>query len=113
MSQITTHVLDTAAGKPAAGIPVMLEMRMGPDRWERVAQGETNTDGRIPGFVLPDRVLPPGTYRITFETNAYFDRMGVRGFYPWVQVAFELRDNSHHHVPLLLNPFGYSTYRGS
>lgn len=113
MSQITTHVLDTAVGKPAVGIPVMLEARTGPDHWERVAQGETNTDGRIPGFVPTDHILQPGTYRITFETGPYFQRMGVQGFYPWVQVVFELRDTSHHHVPLLLNPFGYSTYRGS
>jgi 5-hydroxyisourate hydrolase len=113
MSQITTHVLDTAAGTPAAGIPVMLEERTGPDRWERVAQGETNHDGRIPGFVLPDRILQPGTYRIRFETSAYFQRTGRQGFYPWVEVVFELRDTGHHHVPLLLSPFGYSTYRGS
>lgn len=113
MSQITTHVLDTATGKPASGIPVMLEARTGPDHWEHVAQGETDNDGRIPGFVLPDRVLPPGTYRMRFETATYFQRTNVQGFYPWVEVVFDLRDSSHYHVPLLLSPYGYSTYRGS
>lgn len=111
MSRITTHVLDTARGRPAAGVPVTLEVLSGKE-WAALGRGSTDADGRA--RELSDGVLAAGTYRLTFETAAYFASTGVEGFYPEVQVVFEVRDPSqHHHVPLLLSPFGYSTYRGS
>ncbi|MGH9391320.1 MAG: hydroxyisourate hydrolase [Vicinamibacteria bacterium] len=111
MSRITTHVLDTARGRPAEGVPVTLEVRSGGD-WKTLGRGSTDSDGRARDLSAGETA--PGTYRLTFETAAYFASTGVEGFYPEVQVVFEVRDPSqHHHVPLLLSPFGYSTYRGS
>lgn len=112
-SPITTHVLDTALGKPAEGILVRLEKQGGGDSWEELVQGRTNADGRIADLLPPGR-LARGLYRMTFETASYFRTQGVNGFYPQVQVVFEIREpESHYHIPLLLSPFGYSTYRGS
>ena len=112
MSAITTHALDTARGAPAAGLPIVLERAKG-DGWEIIGSGVTNDDGRLPGLTAPGSVQAT-TYRITFDTDAYFERLGVEGFYPTARIVFRVRDpDSHHHVPLLLSPFGYSTYRGS
>lgn len=112
MSHVTTHVLDTALGRPAAGVPVTLEARAADDTWVLVARGTTNDDGRI-GDLGPS-VLTAGTHRITFDTAAYFAAIHQRGFFPEVTVTFELTDTaSHYHVPLLLSPYSYSTYRGS
>ena len=112
MSAITTHVLDTANGRPAAGVPVTLE-RLREGDWAEIARGETNEDGRIADWLAPGP-QEAGTYRITFNTGAWFAARGETGFYPSVPVVFELTaPDEHHHVPLLLNPFGYSTYRGS
>ena len=103
MSQVTTHVLDTAAGRPAAGVPVTLEADGGV-----LASATTGADGRV-GDLGPD-LLAPGTYRLRFDTAAY---AGDSAFFPEVVVAFVVEGDAHHHVPLLLSPFGYSTYRGS
>ena len=103
MSQVTTHVLDTAAGRPAVGIPVTLE-----DTGGVLATGTTDVDGRV-GDLGPER-LAPGTYRLRFDTAAY---SGGAAFFPEVLVTFVVQGDAHHHVPLLLSPFGYSTYRGS
>ncbi|MBW3601781.1 MAG: hydroxyisourate hydrolase [Actinobacteria bacterium] len=113
MSGISTHVLDTAAGSPAAGVPVRLETR-GPDgAWVLLGDGETDTDGRLSGLSAGDEVRA-GAYRLTFDTAAYFRAREVAGFYPRVAVEFVVeRVGTRHHVPLLLSPFGYSTYRGS
>ncbi|GAB3440976.1 hydroxyisourate hydrolase [Streptomonospora sediminis] len=114
MSHVTTHILDTALGRPAGGVPVRLDAAADPDRtaWKPVAAGRTDDDGRVPGLG-PDR-LPAGYYRIVFDTGSYFAATGRRGFYPEVTVVFDLADeDAHHHVPLLLSPFSYSTYRGS
>lgn len=113
MSGITTHVLDTARGKPAAGVPIVLERRSANDRWTTIGSGATDADGRL--RTLTDRhTLESGTYRITFDTESYFQSQSREGFYPNVVVTFFVRDASQHfHVPLLLSPFGYSTYRGS
>jgi 5-hydroxyisourate hydrolase len=113
MSAITTHVLDTARGRPAAGIDARLERLIG-DRWETIGRGRTDEDGRL-RTLLPDaEPIVPATYRLTFETAAYFGVLGVRAFYPLVTIAFEVVEaNEHYHVPLLLSPYGYSTYRGS
>jgi 5-hydroxyisourate hydrolase len=111
-SPLTTHILDTARGTPAAGVPVQLEIQDG-EGWRELAKGATNADGRVAGLVA-EGGLSEAVYRITFETAAYFAATGVSGFYPYAQVVFQVTDPaSHHHVPLLLSPFGYSTYRGS
>lgn len=113
MSQITTHVLDTSKGLPAEGITIKLQKPVGEDRWEDIASGITNNDGRIPNFLPADKVVAPGIYRMYFETKPYFEKQGIKGFYPYVPIVFEIHDTEHYHVPLLLNPFGISTYRGS
>jgi 5-hydroxyisourate hydrolase len=115
MSGITTHVLDVSRGRPAAAVPVVLERRTGlPDAWTLVGRGATDADGRARDLVSPPARVEPGVYRITFDTAAWFRAQGVEGFYPEVRVVFEIRNAAeHHHVPLLLSPFGYSTYRGS
>jgi 5-hydroxyisourate hydrolase len=115
MSPITTHVLDIAQGKPAAGVAIVLE-RQGPDdHWTELSRGTTNADGRLANLLPDDAVLAPGIYRLRFATNAYFAAVGMRGLYPEVHVLIQLESpvGSHYHIPLLLSPFGYSTYRGS
>jgi 5-hydroxyisourate hydrolase len=112
MSTITTHVLDTARGRPAAGVPLRLEQGTGPDSWVERGQAKTDEDGRA--RTLLSAPLEAGVYRLIFDTGAYFRAQGQETFYPSVTVMFEVRNSGqHHHVPLLLSPFGYSTYRGS
>lgn len=114
VSAVTTHVLDTARGRPAAGVPVRLEQVSGPGATE-IATAATDRDGRV-SSLGPDR-LPPGVYRLVFDTAAYFGgrAAGAReAFFPEVAVTFRIDGAAlHYHVPLLLSPFGYSTYRGS
>lgn len=112
MSQITTHVLDTAAGRPAAGIEVSL-FREGEDS-QTLATGRTNDDGRVPGLLPDADTLEAGLYRMHFATGPYLARHGEDAFYPHVDVVFRLDGSGeHYHIPLLLSPYGYSTYRGS
>ena len=113
MSGITTHILDTSRGRPAAGVPIVLAFRGGDGTWREVGRGETDADGRLRTLVPAGAPLEQGVYRITFDTGAYFAALGVDGFYPEASIVFTVRADEHHHVPLLLNPFGYSTYRGS
>jgi 5-hydroxyisourate hydrolase len=114
MSGITTHVLDIAAGRPAAGVPVKLEVQLGGRGWVTLAERATDGDGRVRDLVPDGSRLDAGTYRLTFGTGAYFTAQGQTTFFPEASVVFEVRDPSQdHHVPLLLSPFGYSTYRGS
>jgi 5-hydroxyisourate hydrolase/2-oxo-4-hydroxy-4-carboxy-5-ureidoimidazoline decarboxylase len=112
VSQVTTHVLDTSIGKPGKDITIKLQQHAN-NEWRIISQGVTNSDGRIPDLLPPSKVLQQGTYRIIFETAAYFDSMQVKGFYPMVEIQFSVFDDQHYHVPLLINPYGYSTYRGS
>jgi 5-hydroxyisourate hydrolase len=113
VSPITTHVLDTAFGRPAAGLPITISILQEQD-WSLLGNGVTNKDGRITDLLPSDKPLQPGTYKLRFDTSAYFGAAGVEGFYPFVEVTFVIRKNDqHYHVPLLLSPFGYSTYRGS
>ena len=113
MSAITTHILDTSRGRPAAGVVVVLDLRAG-DGHHELCRGETDADGRLRTLLPQGAPVAPGVYRLTFHTAAYFAALGVEGFYPEVTIAFEIKDSAqHYHVPLLLNPFGYSTYRGS
>lgn len=114
MSRITTHVLDTSRGRPAAGVAVALEVRTEAGDWRAVGRGETDADGRLKSLTDESDVLSEGVYRLTFETGDYFAAQGVETFYPLAVVVFRVRDFSqHYHVPLLVSPFGYSTYRGS
>jgi 5-hydroxyisourate hydrolase len=114
MSAITTHVLDLYKGRPAAGVPVALELEREDGNWGILGKGTTDADGRL-GTLLPDgKPLVIGTYRLIFDTETYFRAHNVEGFYPFVQVVFSILDtDAHYHVPLLLSPYGYSTYRGS
>jgi 5-hydroxyisourate hydrolase len=112
-SQITTHVLDTMRGTPAVGVNVVLETYTAAKEWKELGRGQTNTDGRITDLLSEKTPLSPGTYRLTFLTAAYFRSIGVEGFYPSIPVVFELHTTGlPYHLPLLLSPFGYSTYRG-
>ena len=113
MSQLTTHILDTSIGEPAAGISVILYEMHPSGSWKEVARGTTNTDGRIGDLLPAETVLSPNSYRLVFETAKYFSGLNTKAFYPFVPIVFEIFDESHYHVPLLLNPYGYSTYRGS
>ncbi|HEY9395071.1 hydroxyisourate hydrolase [Nocardioides sp. NPDC006303] len=108
-SAITTHVLDTALGRPAAGVPVRLSRIDDSDHV--LADAVTDDDGRVTDLG-PDQV-PAGTYQLRFGTAAYYAATGQECFYPQVSVTFAVTDRRHHHVPLLLSPFAYSTYRGS
>jgi 5-hydroxyisourate hydrolase len=111
---LSTHVLDATTGRPAADLHVRLEHR-GHDGWSSVGEGLTGADGRLrlPGH-MPDSGFEPGVYRITFGSGTYFAARGTASFYPEVVVTFEMTGRGeHYHVPLLLSPFAYSTYRGS
>jgi 5-hydroxyisourate hydrolase len=112
MSQLTTHILDTTRGKPAKDVTIIL-FRDQMDQWKEIARGVTNADGRVPDLLKKDVLLPEGTYKMRFETKEYFDKKGVDTFYPYVEIVFDITSKEHYHIPLLLNPFGYSTYRGS
>lgn len=112
MSQITTHILDTSLGKPAKGITISLEEKTG-HNWNTLASGITNDDGRIADLLPKDKLLPHGIYRLLFKVKPYFEKLNQKSFYPEVTVEFEITEDAHYHVPLLLNPYGYSTYRGS
>jgi len=113
MSAITTHVLDTARGRPAAGLPVTLEVEAA-GGWKLVGKGMTNADGRISDLVPNETAIEAGVYRLIFDTARYFANNNVDAFYPQVTIVFKIENPAqHYHVPLLLSPFGYSTYRGS
>ena len=113
MSQITTHILDTSLGKPAAGVPIKLEQKIAENKWQTLGEGTTNADGRVANLLPKETILPLGIYKITFYTEGYFAEQNRENFYPIVEIQFNVHDGSHYHVPLLLNPFGFSTYRGS
>lgn len=113
MSAITTHILDVAAGVPARGVAVVLE-RQTAAGWEVVGRGETDDDGRVRDLLAPETALQAGSYRLTFAAGEYFKKQETESFYSQITVAFIVGDTArHYHVPLLLSPFGYSTYRGS
>ena len=112
MSPITTHVLDTANGCPAQGVAITLEVQEG-DQWTTLYEGSTNSDGRVTDLMQVGD-LQAATYRITFHTQAYFAQQNAPVFYPYVPVTFQISSpTEHYHIPLLISPFGYSTYRGS
>lgn len=109
MSPITTHILDTAKGCPAAEIPVSLEFLNENKQWQTIAKDKTDADGRIMNWEMPQ--IQPGLYRIHFNIDAYHQG---EGFFPTVSIDFRIKQvDEHYHVPLLLSPFSFSTYRGS
>jgi 5-hydroxyisourate hydrolase len=113
MSAITTHVLDTARGRPAAGVAIVLE-RVAEGAATTIGRGVTDADGRLRDLLPAGAPLDAGTYRLGFDTGGYFAAQGVESFYPEVAIVFLVKSGGeHYHVPLLLSPFGYSTYRGS
>lgn len=111
VSHVTTHVLDTSIGRPASGVSVELEVRSG-DGWGGIASGVTDADGRVKELGPP--LLESGDYRLRFDTAAYFAGIDTVAFFPEVVLTFVVdAEQAHYHVPLLLSPFAYSTYRGS
>ena len=118
VSPLTTHILDTSLGVPAEGVTIRMERRIKEEVWIPVATGSTNKDGRVtdllPGFYDSCHLFQAGVYRLTFDTDGYYSKLKTKCFYPNVVISFYVEDPSqHYHVPLLLNPYGYSTYRGS
>lgn len=114
MSGITTHVLDVSIGRPAAGIEVRLHRQTDGGGWEELGNQQTDGDGRAPDFIHESESLTVALYRLTFHVEPYFRNNQVDAFYHEVTIAFVVKEPSqHYHVPLLLSPFGYSTYRGS
>jgi len=113
---LTTHVLDTANGTPAAGLEIELYRIFG-ERRTRVASATTNADGRTDAPILPEAAFTPGIYELVFHAGAWLDAIGAPGAHPRflgeVPIRFGMSEPTHYHVPLLLSPFGYSTYRGS
>ncbi len=112
-SPITTHILDIARGKPAAGVSVMLEIQE-EGTWRELASARTDADGRAGNLLAESEKITPGVYRLTFDTSSYQATFNGEGFYPYVPIIFQVSDASqHYHIPLLLSQYGYSTYRGS
>ena len=113
MSRITSHILDTTLGAPAAGVPVVLEHET-EKGWKALGKGATNSDGRINALLPDGAVLREGKYRLVFDTAAYFTAQKAQAFYPQIVIVFRVDDgDQHYHIPLLLSRFGYTTYRGS
>jgi len=111
---ISTHVLDLASGRPAAGVRVRIYRADPTAGWQRVAEAETDGDGRITELLPFHLELSTGDWRLRFDVGSWFEARGLETFYPAVDIYFTVKNvDEHHHVPLLLSPFGYSTYRGS
>ena len=114
LKRISTHVLDVSRGKPAAGVPIRLDRRDPSGQWTPIFGGKADNDGRCGQLLAEGKEFGIGEYRIVFDTAAYFKSQGVEGLYPQIEVAFSVRDGeAHYHIPLLLSPNGYTTYRGS
>ncbi|KAJ1912720.1 hypothetical protein H4219_005497 [Mycoemilia scoparia] len=117
VSPITSHVLDAQRGLPAKDVPITLQYlpTNGTVGQESViGQGVTNNDGRCPTLLPPSHVLQPGIYTVTFDTKTYYALHGEKSFYPYVKITFEIEQAApHYHIPLLLSPYSYTTYRGS
>jgi len=110
---ITTHVLDTSIGRPAQGVAVILRVQTAGAEWKEIARGVTDSNGRVANLLPPGK-LAEGNYRLRFEIGAYFSARQSASFYPFVEVTFAVNDGEqHYHVPLLVSPYGYTTYRGS
>jgi 5-hydroxyisourate hydrolase len=114
LSGISTHILDTAAGRPAAGVAVFLSRADGSGLWQTLSSEHTDSDGRCRQLLPEGIALVPGQYRIRFETGAYYAAHSLQGLYPFIEITFVVReDDTHLHIPLLLTANGYTTYRGT
>jgi len=114
MSTISTHILDTSRGAPANGVAVCLEMQNTDESWTELSHAWTDSDGRVKPFFLVSQQVSDGVYRLVFDTEPYFSSLNINCFYPQVSIVFKVDDPAqHYHVPLLISPYGYSTYRGS
>ncbi len=114
MSGISTHILDTSRGIAATGVAVSLDVQAHSGQWSTLTSTRTDADGRVKALLPAGTPLAAATYRLRFETGTYFTAAAVKPFFPHVEVAFTVLDAArHHHVPLLISPFGYSTYRGT
>ncbi len=114
MNRVSTHVLDTAKGAPASGVPVRLDRRDSTGEWSALGSGQTDQDGRCDQLLPDGTTLHEGLYRVAFDTAGYFAASNQEGLYPVVEITFRVRSgDSHFHIPLLLSPNGYTTYRGS
>ena len=114
MNRISTHILDTARGKPAVHVPVKLERQEATGVWHLLSSAHTDQDGRCAQLLPPDHPLPSGPYRLMFDTRSYYSAQKLDGLYPVVEITFQVRESeSHYHIPLLLSSNGYTTYRGS
>lgn len=110
---ITTHVLDTSLGRPAQGVAVILQVQVSGAEWKEIARGVTGLDGRLTDLIAPGK-LAVGNYRLRFQTGAYFSARQAVSLYPYIEITIEVNDAAqHYHVPLLVSPYGYTTYRGS
>lgn len=112
MSQITAHILDTTKGRPVAKVPAIL-WHQHQDEWKEIARGTTDDNGRISAMLPHDKILENGIYKMKFFTREYFDQYSIQTFYPYIEIIFEISSAEHYHIPLLVSPFGYTTYRGS
>lgn len=115
MQNLSTHILDTTRGRPAAEVPVTLYQRTTSQSWTKISTGITDGDGRFRSFFAEGQPgLERGVYKLYFDVGLYFRSRSVESLYPFVEIVFTVADpTQHYHIPLLLNPFGYSTYRGS
>ena len=114
IARVSTHILDTAFGRPAVGVAVRLELRVKQDNWRVLGSSQTDGDGRCPQLLPEPHLLPEGQYRLVFDTETYYAQHKISGLYPVVEITFEVRSGeSHFHIPLLLSPSGYTTYRGT
>ncbi|HEY6338758.1 MAG TPA: hydroxyisourate hydrolase [Candidatus Sulfotelmatobacter sp.] len=114
MNRISTHILDTARGRPAAHVPVKLERQEATGLWHLLTAVLTDSEGRCAQLLPPDHPLPSGCYRLRFDTANYYSSQRIEGLYPVVEITFQVRNGeSHYHIPLLLSANGYTTYRGS
>jgi 5-hydroxyisourate hydrolase len=112
MSQLTTHILDTTKGKPATGVRISLYQQHN-EEWKEIGIGTTNSDGRVSDLLKKDALLDQGIYKLRFETGEYFDKQDIQSFFPFVEIIFNITSKEHYHIPLLISPHGYNTYRGS
>lgn len=113
MSTITTHVLDITRGLPAQGVRIELERKQG-EQWLALGSGVTDDDGRLRDLLAPESPMRPGLYRLRFLTGEYYSRLGITALHPFIEIVFDVHDEgAHYHIPLLLSPHAYSTYRGS
>lgn len=112
--QLSSHILDITTGRPAAGVTIELSKMSDDGRWKKMDERTTDENGRVRDFLVTgDGHNNQGIYKLTFHVESYFEAMSQRSFYPFIDVVFEITDDSHYHVPITLSPYGYSTYRGN